>query len=587
MKSTYIKYLWLLSMLLFAFPGCKDYSALDLNVSRVESLYAPENGANYALDPAGEAVSFLWSVTTAADEGLVVYEVVFDKEDGNFSDPVFRVAAEGNGVKNMAAITHKILNKAAAAAGAKTGETITLKWSVASSKGDGRMISQESRTIMIKRLSGFTDAPPELYMTGEGAEAQQQFKSVSDGEFEIYTSLKAGKSFSFTDGINGTPKEYSMNNGTLEMGGSSKVSEDGVYKINVDFNSAMVSYTLIKSLEMFFPPKNKVIATLDYQGYGIWKAEKVLVEFNGSDERYKFRFLHADGTYSWFGSKNYDNQRPTATTSDSYYYLIEAPVPWDTESLFAYTYKFMGDYDKTNVDVTVKMQAQQNYTHMVEVAKKEEKQKEIPDQLYMDGTGAENGQRFKKLSSGIFEIYTRLKANSDFNFKTALEGGNAYSVKNGVLTEESSSRVVTESPYRIKVDFNTETVTMTIISKVELYFAPTDAIMFSLDYAERGEWKATKVKVTLKQEDWGKDERYKFRFTVNGGFVEWFGSSKADNSRPNPDEPANYFYLSLLNSSDRWVNCYKFMLELDGKDIDMSVKMNGDDYTHEITKIYN
>ncbi|MGV8134176.1 MAG: SusE domain-containing protein [Mangrovibacterium sp.] len=587
MKSIFIKHLLLLSLTLAAFSGCvDDENALNLTVNRVENLISPDNGVKYALDPAGDRIPFLWSAATAGDKGLVVYEVVFDRIEGDFSNPTYRIAADDKGVKNSAYITHKLLNKAAAAAGAKAGETITLKWTVASSKGDGRMLSQESRQVTVTRLNGFVDVPPELYMNGEGAEAKQQFTSISDGEFEIYTSLKAGKSFSFADGTTGTPQEYSSSGVTLEMGGSTTVSEDGVYKISVDFNSAVVSYTLIKSLEMFFPPKESVIATLDYQGVGIWKAKKMPVEFNGSDERYKFRFLREDGSYDWFGSKNYDNQRPTETTSENYYYLYAAPVPWDTESLFAYTYKFMGVYNGTDVDVTVFMQAGNYYYHTIVPAEKEEVQKEIPDKLYINGPGSESGQQFKKLSSGVFEIYTYLEANKDFNFVTGLEGDvNSYSVKNQALVEKGSSQVFAGSPYRIKVDFNTDVVTTTIISKVELYFAPTDKIMFSFDYAEKGEWKATNVTVALKQESWGKDERYKFRFTVNGGFVEWFGSSKIDNGRPNPDEAPSYYFLTLLEDTGRWVYTYKFILDLDGKNIDMCVRMNGD-YTHEITKVY-
>ncbi len=590
MKSKYIKYLLLLSMFPLAFSGCKTDSALDLNVSRVETLYEPESGKSYDLDPQGSVI-FYWSKATAADGGLVVYEVVFDKPDGDFSNPVYRIASDDKGVKNSAAITHKLLNKAAAAAGAQAGETITLKWCIASSKGDGTMVSQESRTITVKRLDGFADIPPQLYMAGDGAEAKQQFKSASDGEFEIFTRLKAGTSFSFADGTTGTPQEYSINNGTLVMGGSSTVSKDGIYKINVDFNSAAVTYSLIEALEMFFPPRNNVMATLDYQGSGVWMAKKVTVEFNGGDERYKFRFLYEDGNYEWYGSKNYDNQRPTADTNASYYDLLEAPVPSDTESLFAYTYKFNGDYNGANVDVTVKMQAQGNYTHTIEPAQTEgggEEEKYIPNELYITGSGAESERAFTKLSDGIFEMYTKLNANRDFGFADALSGDeiNRYSVNNGVLIEKGTSQVAADDVYKLTVNFNAMTVNIALVTRVELYFAPTDNVMFTFDYAGQGEWKATNVTVTLKQEDWGKDERYKFRVIVNGGLVEWYGSSKADNGRPNPDEPPSYFYMFLLSDKDRWVNTYKFSLDLDGKNIDMSVRMNGDNYTHEITKVY-
>ena len=588
-----IKHLLLLCFLAMVFSGCKYYSALDLNVSRVESLYAPDNGGSYELDPVGENVTFLWSEAIAADGGLVVYEVVFDRSDGDFSHPVYRITADDKGVKNSAAVTHKQLNKAAAAAGAKASETITLKWSVASSKGDGVTVSQESRSITVKRLSGFADIPPQLFMAGEGSENQQEFTSVADGEFEIFTRLKGGASFSFADGISGASQSYSAENGVLVMDGVSTVAEDGVYTIRLDFNSASVSISKIESFGVLSTALNGLMFTLEYTGLGVWKATNatvVLVQYDwGIEDRYKFEILYQDNSKEWYGSLQMDNNEPNASTLESYFRLYPQtdPAPWN------YTYKFNHGLGDAKINMTVKMQANSAYVHTIELAEageEEEEQKVIPTRLYMNGAGAESEQQFTQLSPGVFEVYTLLKAHTNFNFVDALTGDEitTYSAKNGALVEGASSQIVTESPYRITVDFNTETVTMAMITRIELFFPMTNNAIGIFTYNAKGEWNATGINVNLQHERY--EDRYKFRFVVNGGFEEWeewYGSSNMNNNVPGSNPNPNYFYVFPdVSNSGVWNYTYKFNSDLDQKTIDVSLQMNGNNYTHEITNVY-
>ena len=592
MKTKHIKTVLLLSLLPFVFSGCRKENALNLDVSRVESLYAPESGVGYDLDPAGEDVAFLWSAATAADEGLVVYEVVFDREDGNFSHPVYRVCSDDKGLKTSALITHKQLNKAAAAAGAGAGETVTLRWSVASSKGDGRMVSTESRLITVKRLNGFVDIPAQLFMSGAGAEADMQFTPQADGEFEIFTQLKGGEPFSFVSATSGTSQSYSMDGEILVADGTSTVSEDGVYRIVVDFNSAAVTCSRIEAFDLYFSPYGSPLGEFVYQGLGVWKATKVTVnlkeESYGLEERYKFRVTCEGGAELWYGSASLDNNPPTSTTAADYYnlYLLS------TENIWDYTYKFNHDLNGQDVDITVRMQANAAYTHVITLAETEDEgevQKELPARLYISGAGSEEGQEFRKISDGVFEIYTLLRARQNFSFVDALEGDEvkSYSIKNGAVVERGSTQVVTEAPYRIELDFNTERAVMTLISDVELFFPKTNRAMFEFKYRAQGEWVAEHVMIDLYDPEHDEyEDRYKFRFVVNGGFEEWFGSSKIDNIPPDADTPADYYYVYLLDDTELWNYTYKFDRNMHGVYVDMSLRMQGTNYTHEITHEY-
>ena len=85
-------------LLLAAFmPGCKkdDYK-LNTNLKPVEKLSAPVNNKFTKLQPAtSAALSFEWEQARAEDGSLVLYEVVFDKENGDFSNPIAKVASDG------------------------------------------------------------------------------------------------------------------------------------------------------------------------------------------------------------------------------------------------------------------------------------------------------------------------------------------------------------------------------------------------------------------------------------------------------------------------------------------------------------
>ena len=89
------------------------------------------------------------------------------------------------------------------------------------------------------------------------------------------------------------------------------------------------------------------------------------------------------------------------------------------------------------------------------------------------------------------------------------------------------------------------------------------------------------------QETWGRDERYKFRFTVaNNGETqeEWFGSTNADNQRPDANTSPAYWHMVPV-TNDHWNNSFKFATEVDMSTVDVEVIFNTEvpEYTHSVT----
>jgi hypothetical protein len=365
-----------LALVLLALIGCNKDKNLDHTaVTAVKHIFTPEDNRFVKLQPATSAsVVFEWEQAKAEDGGLVMYEIAFDKEGGDFSNPVYKMVTDNGGVYNKATVTHKTLNMVASLAGIPSLGTGKLKWTVYSSKGINEVKAAASRIIEVQRPAGFATTPADVFLTGTATEAgadlanAAQLKQVANGVFEIYTSLRAG-TYQFADRRTGTPTTYSISGAELKEGGTTTVTGDTkVYRINLDFNNASVTMTEIKEVGLWFAPNNSIYFNLSYTANGVWKAENQAIVFKqegwGRDERYKFRFKVSDGTtdsFEWMGSSNADNQRPTAASPASYWYLIKIA----SNDQWNYCYKFQTEADNKNCDVLVNFTTGGPYTHQV------------------------------------------------------------------------------------------------------------------------------------------------------------------------------------------------------------------------------
>lgn len=370
MKAISITYAMLFSFIL-AFTACSsDGEVRDLSVTAVKTLYEPDNGKAVVLQPSASAsLYFEWEPSLAEDGGVVLYEVVFDKADGDFSDPVYISTADNNGGSNHATITHKQLNQIAALAGIESAARGTLKWTVYASKGINPVRAEEERTLTLTRLAGFAEVPGQLYITGEATEVGADLdkamvmKKVADGEFEVFIKLTEGKSFKFVSANTGTPTEYSLNGEKLVEGGSVTAAKTGIYKYYIDFNAGSFTSKEVTKVKFYLNWSQKEIE-LDYQGLGVWALNGYtitgLTDSDNTDDRYKFRMESSDGETEWRAAINNDS-KPTG--NDEYYYMAEKTnvEQWTNNEVWK-TPATDGWSDKT-YDITFSLNTQGEYTH--------------------------------------------------------------------------------------------------------------------------------------------------------------------------------------------------------------------------------
>jgi hypothetical protein len=377
MKNMIYKIYTVLAILAIAGSiGCKKtYNyGLDSNVSAVKSLFIPQDSLYVKLQPAtGASVVFQWSQSLAQDGGLVLYEIAFDKPGGDFSNPVFKLASDGNGMNPQATLTHKQLNQIANLAGIASLSTGNLIWTVYSTKGLTEVKAAQTRMITVLRPAGFSNPPADLYLSGTATEGgtditkSLHFKQTSAGVFELYTSLKGG-TYQFIDRNSGTPVAYYLSGQNLQQTGATTYSDtNATVRINLDFNNAAGSITVIRTMGLWHGLSNAVVFTLNYQGAGVWAAISQTVPTSnpgwGFEDRYKFRYTVNSGggtsdVYEWWGSSNGDNPDPSSNTPASYWYLTAVSSDqWNN------CYKFGAVAASSIVDVTVWLQPDNPYTH--------------------------------------------------------------------------------------------------------------------------------------------------------------------------------------------------------------------------------
>ena len=369
MKKILIKLLTIASFI-FAFIACSDDGEVrDLDVTAVRSFYEPDNGKTITLQASASAtLYFEWEPARAEDSGMILYEVAFDKADGDFSEPIFVAASDNNGGSNHATFTHKQLNQIAALAGIESSEQGTLKWTVFSSKGVIPMKAEEERTLSLTRLSGLADIPDNLYITGAATENGDDLsealmmKKLADGEFEIYTRLTEGESFKFVSATSGTPQEFSLSGEKVVVGGTSSVSKTGVYKYYLDFNIGSFTSKEVTKVSLYLN-WSQMKVELPYKGYGVWEITNYTITGlsggENTDDRYKFRMESSEGETEWRAVNN--DSKPTG--NEAYYYMVEKTnvEQWTNNQIWK-SPATDGWSDKT-YDITFSLNPEGAYTH--------------------------------------------------------------------------------------------------------------------------------------------------------------------------------------------------------------------------------
>ena len=325
--KTIFKLIFLSSFILVLFACKEEMGEIDSRLTAVSKLIEPVNAKSLELSTdASASLYFEWEACKQSESGVALYQIAFDKPSGDFSNPVYIVQSDNNGMKNSASISHKQINKIAGMMGIGPSEVGALKWTVLSSKGLKVMKASQENSINVTRLAGFDIIPIDVFVTGEASEGGNDLskasimKSVAGGEFEIYTKIEAGKPFKFVDSKSGTPTEYSFSGGKLVPGGTSTVDKTGIYKFYLDFNIG--SYT-VKEVTRVVLLINSSLEKVDlpYVGAGIWELKGYECTSAATDDRYKFRMESSTGETEWRAISN--DSKPPIPANPAYYYMVE------------------------------------------------------------------------------------------------------------------------------------------------------------------------------------------------------------------------------------------------------------------------
>ncbi len=305
MKNYTIPNLIFAALGVLVFFSCKKNSnELNLNLNPVTNLTSPTDGASINLETSqSNEFIFSWQTTQAEDGGLVLYEVLFDKEGGDFSKPVYTYLSDGKGVQNHLTLSKAQLDAIAALNGAAPLGSTKLGWTVKASKGWNGVNATEHKFFTVNRM---LPLPAELSITGSGTEAgtnKIRMTRLSDGVFEVFAKVRAGD-MAFISQDN---SQYSLQLSGTKLnivGGASPTGLSGaaekVLWVRLDFGAKSGRIIEVKNMALFYPNQNKAVFELPYIGNGTWRKNGQAdflspAGWTSREERYKYVMLINDG----------------------------------------------------------------------------------------------------------------------------------------------------------------------------------------------------------------------------------------------------------------------------------------------------
>jgi hypothetical protein len=349
------------------FMGCSEVYEFSTEFTPPTTLHSP---ASVVLDVTStNNVKFSWS-GGGAEQGIVIYEVLFDKVGADFSEPVFRSFSD-LGVDTTFTITQAVLNSVARKAGIAPESTGTVQWTVVASKGGENKASGVTKQIQLTRPGGIDYTGDTFYLYGTATENGGQgglpFRKAADGVFVIYTEVVSDGNIYFKS----TTEDDAFvcyadeTNKVIEGDGASNLEANvsgEVYRITVDLNTQQVSIDKIKNVRAIWGATFNVIGNFTYIGNGSFEATNCIIKFIMQDrpdtnppswlgwieERYYF-IANVNGVDRCWGRRDgVSPERPTGNEPLSFYELVE--FPW---SQWDHLWKMKSSLDMTSCKITI------------------------------------------------------------------------------------------------------------------------------------------------------------------------------------------------------------------------------------------
>jgi starch-binding outer membrane protein SusE/F len=350
MKKTY-KITFILVLIVSTFFSCYESNyKLESDFSQLGEILTPMDGEQILLDlENGPNVEFTWSSAMSVDGGLVTYEVLFDKEGGDFSVPISTFLSNGNGSETNLELQQVYLNIAASKAGIQQLTSGNIIWAVRASSSYNQVLYEKKGIINITRPEGLAVFPDYMYIYGSATEASNisnavAFKQISNklpnddiqpGVFESITKLKSGELIIANTNDPDDPEltTFFINSeGKIRQSATptSLTIQEGVYRIRMDLTKSTITYELMENVELYILANQITKAHFEYIGNHTFEATDGYFEFltpgapeapswlGWEEERYKFKFL-IDGNVSYIGSFHNDGMNASLVSGLSAY----------------------------------------------------------------------------------------------------------------------------------------------------------------------------------------------------------------------------------------------------------------------------
>lgn len=360
-----MKKILLICSVLLTMVACQEDYDLNVGFSVPTELNSP---AAIQLDVTSSVpVVLSWSGGGAADGGIVLYEVLFDKADGDFSAPLATMKSDQGAMPTLS-VTQAALNTLARNAGIYPEETGTIKWTVNASKGGVVKRAEKEANITLTRGEGIDNIPSELYLYGTATENAGQgglpFRCVEEGVFQIYTKLSVGK-ISFKSSTTADAFGYYIDDSSKLREGEGEITvgaSNEVVRLTVNFNTmGMTTDNIGSSVRCIWGASYGDIAILNYAGNGKFVGEGDIRFLDPSkpesnppswlgwvEERYYFIAKVNGGDMCWGRHDDVSAERPVGGEPASFYALYEyAWSQWD------HLWKMKGDLDSKHATITI------------------------------------------------------------------------------------------------------------------------------------------------------------------------------------------------------------------------------------------
>ncbi len=278
-------------------------------------LYLPRN--QYPLDiTTGQSVTFEWENSKTNN---ACYQVLFDKEDGDFSKPAYIITSTANGFMPSLEVSSATMSTIVTLCGGLPGQTVTVKWTVRTLKGLDQVTGVQdggSRTIVVTMPNTVNPLPVTLAFQGTATENQAAVKlnaalPVSSTSGKYIGDRTQGAMECFTEFTEGTftvkddqDRYFAFeDNGTMRCtyteAAANTAPAAGIYWVYLNFNTMTWSMKQIEKVVLWNRPYFGAESQqpMTYKGNGVWE----IVDFawnvgtaSQKDTRYHFKVYYTD-----------------------------------------------------------------------------------------------------------------------------------------------------------------------------------------------------------------------------------------------------------------------------------------------------